>query len=390
MKIDPYQHQLKYEKWKRSTAKGIPGISKANSDLIKQYLKDMELGMNVSVSSPKGPRSYIRLNTLRYKMLTLVRMLDHHYGYDEVTAVTEEHLHQFFVLLSTGRITKADGTTYKSSGDYVQVFKAFWHWHMLVQRKRSIDVPDITAYLDARRDKPAWVYLTEGDVKKLCNNALFHYRVLMLFMFDSGIRSPTELINIRVGDLYDGYTKLNIREETSKTFGRKINLLLCPALLREYIREKGLAPGDQLFSISPPVVNRYLKRLATRVLGHGVSMGGEKHSNLTMYDFRHSSACYWLPRYKSESALMYRFGWKKSDEIHYYTQLLGMRDNITEDDLLHQANKTELEKRLDQSERDKTLLTEQVVSLQQQMSVIKDAVAEILGTVKSSRRTGLV
>ena len=52
-----------------------------------------------------------------------------------------------------------------------------------------------------------------------------------------------------------------------------------------------------------------------------------------MYDFRHNSCCYWLPRYKSESALKYRFGWKKSDKIHYYSELLGMEDTIQKEDL---------------------------------------------------------
>jgi hypothetical protein len=42
---------------------------------------------------------------------------------------------------------------------------------------------------------------------------------------------------------------------------------------------------------------------------------------IKMYDFRHSSCCYWLPRYKSENALKYRFGWKKSDMISYYSHL---------------------------------------------------------------------
>jgi hypothetical protein len=71
-----------------------------------------------------------------------------------------------------------------------------------------------------------------------------------------------------------------------------------------------------------------------------------KHKNLSLYDFRHSSACFWLPRYKSESALKYRFGWKKSDMIHYYTEFLGMKDTISQDDLYLDVTKTELEKEI--------------------------------------------
>jgi len=77
-----------------------------------------------------------------------------------------------------------------------------------------------------------------------------------------------------------------------------------------------------------------------------------------MYDFRHCSCCYWLPRYKSESALKFRFGWKKSDKIHYYSEMLGMRDTIQEEDLLVDVTKTELENRLTKAERNNELLKE--------------------------------
>jgi integrase len=381
MKKDPYGNEQTYLRWKQSIGNGIPELSPANSDHILRYLADMEIGINVGVGSKKGPRSYIRLNALRHRMILLARKMQELYGLDDVTKVSENQLHSLFAAMKDGSIPKADGGRYMSTSYYVKAFKAFWHWHMRVQRKTGRTVPDITIDLDARPDQPKWVYLTEEQIKRLCNSANHDYKVLMMFIFDSGIRCPTELVNIRVADLYDDCTKLHIPEEISKTFGRKINLLLCPGLLREYIRDKGLATTDYVFPISPSVVNRYLKRLATRVLGEGVTPAGDPYTKLTMYDFRHSSACYWLSRYKSESALMYRFGWKKSEEIHYYTQLLGMRDTISEDDLLINETKTDLERRLDQAERDKTLLQEQVTSLQQQMKRIDQVVDRICSRI---------
>jgi len=89
-----------------------------------------------------------------------------------------------------------------------------------------------------------------------------------------------------------------------------------------------------------------------------------------MYDFRHCSCCYWLPRYKSESALKYRFGWKKSDKIHYYSELLGMKDTINEEDMLMDVTKTEIEKQLTKSENDKDILKERVCMLEKQMKVL--------------------
>ena len=69
MKIDPYKHKEKYLTWKEKVKEGIPMIGRYNSDLTLQYLSDMERGLNVSSKNSKGSRSYIRLNSLREKMI---------------------------------------------------------------------------------------------------------------------------------------------------------------------------------------------------------------------------------------------------------------------------------------------------------------------------------
>jgi hypothetical protein len=94
-----------------------------------------------------------------------------------------------------------------------------------------------------------------------------------------------------------------------------------------------------------------------------------------MYDFRHSSACYWLRRYKSEAALKYRFDWKKTEQIHAYTRLLGMQDNTTEDDLLVDVSRTDLERRLERAEGEKKLMQEQIDAMKAQLAQILDVVS---------------
>jgi len=286
--------------------------------------------------------------------------------------------------MRNGKIKRKDGKNYQSVVDYVKSFKAFWHWHMKVNKKKGIEVQDITVDLDTSKPKPRWVYLTEEEIRKLYDNAKPEYKVLIMFIFDTGIRSPTELINVRVSDFYENFKKLNIKGEIVKkgSFGRKINLMLCTDLLRQYIKDKRLQKNDQLFKISPPVVNRYLKRLAKRVLGEGVSLAGEKYSNLTMYDFRHCSCCYWLPRYKSESALKYRFGWKKSDKIHYYSELLGMKDTITEEDMLLDLTKTEIEKRLLKTEQKNEILKENLETHNSEVRKLKTLMQVYIAKLK--------
>ena len=53
-KRDPYKHRERYLKWRQESNEGIKGISEESSRLILNYLDDMEMGINVSVSSKKS------------------------------------------------------------------------------------------------------------------------------------------------------------------------------------------------------------------------------------------------------------------------------------------------------------------------------------------------
>ena len=384
MKKDPNKYKEKYFAWKSSINGQIEGISEKNSKIILSYLQDMEQGLNVASVSRKGPRGYGRLGNLKQRMIFLTKLFEERYNLTDITKMTERILHEFFTGMKNGTIRRLDGKLYQSPADYVKIFKAFWHWHQKVCRKEGIEVHDITVDLDTSKEKPKWVYLTEDQIKKLCDNAKFDYKVLIMFLYDTGIRAPTELMNIRVSDFYNDFKELNIRDEVSKTFGRRIKLMLCSEIIKEYIENKNLKDEDYLFTKTPSTLNKYLKRLSERLFGDKKSPAGDKYSNLTMYDFRHCSCCYWLPRYKSESALKFRFGWKKSDKIHYYSELLGMRDTICDDDMYTDLTKTEIEKRLINSENNKKILQERVDVLEKQMKAILGLVNENLVVVQKN------
>jgi len=382
MKIDPYKNKERYFNWKEKVTKiGIQKISRENSDIIIKYLNDMEFGLNVSLVSKKGSRSYIRLNTLKQRLVFMFKQFEERYNVVDITKITEVQLHNYFSGMRNGLIKKQDGSMYKSVSDYVKIFKAFWHWHQKVNRKQKIDIEDITIDLDTSKTKPEWVYLDENQIKKLYNNAKYEYKVLIMFLFDTGIRSPTELINVKVSDIHKSYKELHIREEIVKkgSFGRRIKLMICSEVIKEYIQEKELQDDDYLFPINPPTVNQYLKRLAKRIFGDKKSLAGQRYNELTMYDFRHISCCYWLLRYKSESALKFRFGWKKSDKIHYYSEMLGMRDTIQEEDMLIDVTKTELEKRLTKAEHENEMMKDEMTVLREQSKYIMEKIESAFG-----------
>lgn len=372
MKIDPYKHKERWENWKEKTNLGIPELSEINSQIIKEYLLDMERGININVNSPKGPRQPNRLISLKNRMVFLAKNFEVRYNVKNITEISEDQLYSFFSDMRTGKITTGKGQIYKSVADYVKTFKAFWNWHIKTNNKRDIKIQNISEELDTQREKPKWVYLSEDQVRTLIDAAKYEYKVLITFLLDTGIRSPSELVNVKVSDLWSDYKELNIRQEIVKkgSHGRKIKLMLSSHLIKDYVKNKELKPQDQLFNIDPPTVNKYLKRLVIRIFGDKESEAGEKYSKISMYDFRHISCCYWLPRYKSESALKYRFGWKKSDKIHYYSELLGMKDTISEEDLLLDVARTELEKKLIKLEKSNELLQEENQSMKQQMDNI--------------------
>lgn len=377
MKIDPYKTKERYLAWKER-AGTLTEISPINRDILLSYLSDMEIGINVYRGAKKGSRSFIHLNSLKDRLISIMKKIKELYGLDDMMGVNEEQIHLLFTNMRNGTIVKPNGEKYLCVRDYIKIFKAFWHWHQRVSNKRGIEIPDITADLDTREEKPDWVYLTEEQVRKLADNSKYEYKVLIMFLFDTGVRAPSELMNIKTSDFYNDFKELNIRQEASKTFGRRIKLMLSGSLIKEYILSKGLKGEDFVFEMSFTSTNQYLKRMAKKLFGDEKSQAGQKYSDLTMYDFRHCSCCYWLPRYKSESALKYRFGWKESDKIHYYSELLGMRDTISEDDILIDLTRTEIEKRLEKSEREKDVISERLKSVEQELTALKEMTLRVL------------
>jgi len=73
MKRDPYKHKERFENWISSVekCKRINGMNECNSKLFLSYIRDLSVGLNVSRSSKKGRRSFIRLNILRIKLAFL-------------------------------------------------------------------------------------------------------------------------------------------------------------------------------------------------------------------------------------------------------------------------------------------------------------------------------
>lgn len=366
--LDIHGHEKRYASWKAEYAEiGIPGISRANATLIYRYVTDMETGQNVARGSMKGSRGYMRLNTLRARMVFIARALERR-GAKELSKTTQQQIHSLFDDMEKGRMRKQDGNIYESVMDYIKVFKAFWHWLQKISRKKGLDFEDITVDLSAAQKENNFVYFTMVELEKMLPYFTPDEQVRMLFMFDTIIRSPTELMNVRVSDLTPDCKELNIREETSKTYGRRIKILLCSEELRKYIDRTEPKPDAFLFQFSYPLFNRKLKAVAKQVFGDAVSKGGLKYSEIGCYDFRHSGACHWrLGAYRSKiDALMYRGGWSDLKMLNYYTKRLGMKDSIEKEDLLVGIDKTEIEQQMAKQQSEMALLRRKLAAFENQ------------------------
>ena len=367
-KADPFKNKQRWEQWKKdlkvSTRYNGNSLSKINQDLIVEYLLDMEAGYNVA---RKGKLSYIRLNTLRQRIIWVITNI----GIEDITTATRREILAFFNKMVSGEIKRNDGGKYRSVTDYIKVFKAFWHWYQKRELEDDRTVKDITIDVAVEAGENEFVYFTIDELKLVINHCKFEYRVYLWFLFDSGIRAPTEFMSLKVRDFHwindNSLYELDIKDSYAKTFGRKIKLVLSSQIVKEFLANR--RHDEPFFTIDWRAFCQYIKRAFVKVLGNKPTKGGKSLKGIRPYDFRHSAACYWRPRYKNVNAYMYRFGWKEMRMVNYYTKFLGMRDTISQDDLIVDSEaKSRLEKELEQERKNRALMEERLIAQEKQFN----------------------
>ncbi len=385
VEVDPTNKKGNHEAWLKKVNYETENIDyytfdkipKETSYYLTKYLIDLWEGKNLTKGIKKGRRSVNHLFGCRLRTNRVMELLKDN-GKTEFLKLTENDIIELFNDMRDGKILTKTGKQFKSISSYVRIFSAFWHWTMRIKKKEGAILPDIVENVD-RRDthKPEWNYL---DLKKLEKMVKFapsnYYNVLLYFLFDSGVRAPKELMNIRRKDISEvpnsDLLYLQVRDDTSKTFGRKIKLMISSKLIKDYIKENKLEPNDFLFTRSYVSTTRTIQKMGYNAfkIGYSRKISGNRilvTRGITMYDFRHCSVCHYLPIYQSENQIKYRYGWKKSEMIHYYSEFLGMRDTICEEDMLIDTTKTELQQELQKAKHKSEILEEQMNTQKQEM-----------------------
>jgi len=383
--IDPHGRKARNDNWYDEVQEnGVINyhyfsstISKGASELLVDFFFDLRDGKNMPKGSGKKPRSANSIFGYRTRLPSIIEKLEKHSG-KELLQVNEDDVLNLFKGMREGILLSKKGRPYKDTQTYAKYFCSFWRWHMRICRKKKIPVEDLVANVDLSRDsKPEWVYFTYEDVKRMVDFApSLYYKALVLFLFDSGIRAPKELMNVRVKDLSPIPESTNyflqIRHDTAKTFGRKIKLMLSSEMIRKFIEFEGKESEDYLFDKKYAAMNHIIKKIGFHVLKAG-SRRKNKHNQhkfiggISMYDFRHCSVCHYLPIYKSENQMKYRYGWKSSDMIHYYSEYIGMKDTLHEDDMISSNQRLNMQMDLEKEKQKVSILQEQLMAQQQEM-----------------------
>ena len=381
-KLDINGKIKQWEESKTRDKKGVKGLSKNNSDLTISFLKDFELGFNV----PVGRRGRRTPSTL-LKLRCIPIFLNKHFPKKSFQEINQEELHDLLHKMYQGEILKPNGKTYNGIDEFAKNFKTFWGW-MIKTKRTTKDITKDLAIGDYKKTKPAWVYLTHEQIKTLIDQARGDYRALILFLYDSGLR-PQESYRIFVEDFNKDFTELNIPkirengDKVSKTFERTIKLKQCSGLLKAYVKTNNLAPSDLLIQIHQPAFNKYLRTLSKKLFGEGKTKARGRYNQLKLYDIRHLASIFWLDRYKTNKDLMYRMGWTKEDKIYYYSEFLGRRDKIDDEDMITNEDvskykkennelKTQIEIIFKEQERQKTFLDGGFLRLIQSMKNVQD------------------
>lgn len=349
------EQQPNLQKWlnrKKILEEGaIEGVSKENQKILLEFLNDRELGLYVQKEAVKGARTPNRLLKLLTQLCTMCRLLDNTY----LLEVTPKQINKLIDDLNKGIITKSDGQTYKSVREFIKDFKTFWHWYQEKNRREHKKlIEDITIDLYSPKTSISeFFYLNREEIDSLIrypDKKL--YSMIVLLAFDSGLRTY-ELKKIQVRDfkphIKEKCLVLHLPDSKAKkgSHGRDINLVLSSEVLNKWLKNRD--PNEFLLADGVVAFNRFLKRATKALFPEYIKKYGRTmHSG----DLRHCSACYWVQRYPKERELMYRFGWRKSDKIEYYTSFLGIKDTMTSDQLLIEADKSKLQKELDET-RDK-------------------------------------
>lgn len=360
-KIDVYNHEKNFELWeKQLTPKFLEdGLTKENSKFFVSYFKWL---------GERKSKGYVNRN--RSKIKNIFKGMQNK-GINDVTKATIKQIEDYFF-------------EWKKQGhsiDYAKRWNAIWNWYKQQNRREGKVVIDLCVNLkdlqNGDEGESNFVWLTKDEFDKFRKYFDEDKQTILLFMFDTLIRFPTEILSLRTENIVEKNNEvwIHIPKEISKTIGRKFNLVYSGEVVLKYIKKHKKKQGDYLFEISPTMFNQQMQRIAKQIWGDKKSEGGEYYKNITGYDLRHSGSIHFRQLFQktgqSLDLLRERGGWANFDMINYYTKRLGLDGHISKEKLLLEEDKTQLEKNVSKLQEENKKLAMALVKVANEIENIK-------------------
>lgn len=348
-------HSPKEEREKKKFEKDKSSFE--NSQKISQHNKDLVNRFIINVTQNRRNRSSypFSYNGMRYTILK--KICEDIFPNRNLDELTNHDIENFSIDLETDKI---QNTTLKNPKPYslgykeqiCKVFNSFFQYHFGRQKQKYEDLmlnqfgKKILNITSEKYQEKA--ILSYNEIKELIESTkgtkhAYYYACL----FDGGFRIE-EFLNVRYKDIIrqegekQDYYIFNITKGTKTSKPRKVSLYIFPEIIREYLEElqenyrkqnKEISPEDYIFSISPQVCNRNIKRHIQTILKRHDYESFKNHS------LRHSSATYYALNVAEREADIYsRYGWAfGSSEAREYIQLL-QSSHGREEGLFRKAN----------------------------------------------------
>ncbi len=364
-KRDVYNHLKNFELWKgQITPKYLEeGLTKENSKFFVDYFKWL---------GERKSQGYVNRN--RSKIKSIFKGLQEKSVKDVSEATIKQIEDYFFEWKKKGH-----------SVDYAKRWNAFWNWWKQQNRREGKVIVDLSVNLKDMQSEGEgesnFVWLTKEEFDKFRKYFDEDKQVILLFLFDTLIRFPTEILSLKVENIFEknGEVWINIPTEISKTIGRKFNLVYSGEIILKYIEKHKKEQEDYLFEFSPTMFNQEMQRIAKQIWKDKKSEGGDFYKNITGYDLRHSGAIHFRQLFQktgqSLDLLRERGGWSDFKMINYYTKRLGLDGHISKEKLLLEEDKSRIEKEMEE-------LRKNSVSKEDVIRMVKQALMKTAGQIK--------
>jgi integrase/recombinase XerD len=356
-------------------------ISEQDKKDLIEFLNELSLGQ---VNQGK------KISEVRQLKYLDILKIPFEYFKKPISKLTLKDIEDFEKSLSSNKLKSFKGTPFADATkvDIRRALKIYLGWKLGDKARK------LTGWFDLRLKKKTPDYLSEEEVTKIyksCKSA--EERFLIAVLFDSGARAE-EFHNIRYEDIQlpnekEGYVKITLKEEYSKTKGRVISLYWKYSLeaVREYLQERmrdGIRSTDVIFANKYDNMRQFLIRLGKKVLNKSI------HYHL----FRHSSATYYATRLNRQE-LCYRYGWAfSSDMPDIYISRSGMENKQLDEkfkateleDLQRKFEKEKLSKDLEMDELKKQLAAEIEERKKETEAKIKEAEARLRAEEEKTKK----